>query len=145
MTAAAVRDRLQHALRLDPALEVRLLLNVARPPRDWRDESEFVREFAQKFRREHWPGSRRPAVYYDPRSLKSKVAERAVLHAKCVIVDDRRALVTSANLTGAALYRNVEAGVLVDDPAFAQQLRRQFDALVEARQVRRVPGIGDEY
>lgn len=36
------------------------------------------------------------------------------LHAKLVVADGERALVTSANLTQAALRRNVEAGVLLE-------------------------------
>ena len=35
-----------------------------------------------------------------------------MLHAKAVVVDDRAAFVTSANLTEAALDRNIEVGVL---------------------------------
>lgn len=40
----------------------------------------------------------------------------------------------------AAQRRNVEAGVLVRDRAFARALQGQFDALVEHGLVRRLPG-----
>lgn len=40
-----------------------------------------------------------------------------------------------------AQHRNVEAGVLVRSRHFTAQLRSQFDALVNARQVARVPGL----
>ena len=43
----------------------------------------------------------------------------AVLHAKLLIVDGRRALVGSANLTHRALTANLEAGVLIEDPDLA--------------------------
>jgi cardiolipin synthase len=36
------------------------------------------------------------------------------LHAKIVVADGQRALVTSANLTQAAMQRNIEAGVLLE-------------------------------
>jgi hypothetical protein len=43
----------------------------------------------------------------------------AVLHAKAVVADDEAVLVTSANLTEAALDRNIELGV---EPPFSPQL-----------------------
>jgi phosphatidylserine/phosphatidylglycerophosphate/cardiolipin synthase-like enzyme len=55
------------------------------------------------------------------------------------VVDDRVAFVTSANLTEAAQQRNIEAGVLVEGEGFARSLRAQFDALVDAGALRRLP------
>jgi phosphatidylserine/phosphatidylglycerophosphate/cardiolipin synthase-like enzyme len=46
----------------------------------------------------------------------------AALHAKVLVVDGRRALVGSANLTPRALGRNLEAGVLINDPDVAAAL-----------------------
>ena len=60
--------------------------------------------------------------------------------AKCVLVDDEVALVTSANITEWAQQRNVDAGVLVRSRHFTRQLRSQLDALVDLKQVRRLPG-----
>ena len=51
-------------------------------------------------------------------------------HSKVVIVDSAAALVTSANLSEAAAYRNLEVGVLVRDPEFASKLRQRFRTLV---------------
>ena len=79
-----------------------------------------------------------PEVYYDPRSLQAVGEESACLHAKCVVVDDARAFVTSANLTEAAQGRNIEAGVLLEDPLFARALRKQFESLVDRGYVRRL-------
>ena len=64
-----------------------------------------------------------------------------MLHAKCIIVDDELALVTSANFSEAAHSRNIEAGVLVDNAPFARALRRQFETLASSRLLLRVPGI----
>jgi phosphatidylserine/phosphatidylglycerophosphate/cardiolipin synthase-like enzyme len=47
-------------------------------------------------------------------------------HSKVIIVDSAAALVTSANLSEAAAYRNLEVGVLVRDPEFASKLRQRF-------------------
>lgn len=114
-----------------PELRVRLILNLARSHGDTTSTSELRRRFAADFFRRHWPGTRRPEIFYDPRALEAVGSTRASQHSKCVVVDDREALVTSANFTEAAQERNIEAGVLVRDPTFARQLREHFDALIE--------------
>lgn len=130
------------AQRMDevPDLQAQIFLHVPRGHRDTRYDSEILREFAAKFSRA-WPGKRLPAVFYDPRGLAAKPEERATWHAKCVIVDDDAAFVTSANFTDWAQQRNVEAGVLVRDRQLVAQLRGQFDGLVRSQQVKRVPGL----
>jgi phosphatidylserine/phosphatidylglycerophosphate/cardiolipin synthase-like enzyme len=57
------------------------------------------------------------------------------------LVDDELALVTSANFTEWAHQRNVEAGVLLRNRHFAGQLLQQFEGLIQAKQVRRLPGF----
>jgi phosphatidylserine/phosphatidylglycerophosphate/cardiolipin synthase-like enzyme len=47
-------------------------------------------------------------------------------HSKVVIIDSAAAFVTSANLSEAAAYRNLEVGVLVRDSEFASKLRQRF-------------------
>lgn len=115
-----------------PSLQVRLFLNIARPQGSRDGEMDIVRDFVGRFREKNWPDERPPEIYYDPRALAVDFRERAVLHAKCIVVDDRRAFVTSANLTTAAQEKNVEAGLLVNDRGIARNLRTQFDGLVTA-------------
>jgi hypothetical protein len=129
-------------LDANPSLDVRLFLNVGRTGNDTSTEQVLLGAFADRIRTQEWPGERLPAVYYDPRALAPTPSDRAVLHAKCVVVDDARALVTSANLTTAAQEKNIEAGVLIQDAGFAMQLRHQFDALIDGRRLRRLPGVG---
>jgi phosphatidylserine/phosphatidylglycerophosphate/cardiolipin synthase-like enzyme len=130
------------AARMDerPDLQVRLFVHVPREWRDTRHESELLREYAARLRSE-WPGARYPEVYYDPRSLASDPEVRATWHAKCVVVDEEVAFLTSANFTEWAQQRNVEAGVVVRDRHFAGQLLAQFQSLVQARLVHRLPGF----
>jgi hypothetical protein len=123
-----------------PGLAVRLFVHVERGERDTRHDSELLREFAVRFARQ-WPWPAKPEVYYDPRGLAMDKDARANWHAKCVVVDDEHAFVTSANFTEWAQQRNVEAGVLVHRTAFARDVRQQFDSLVASSQVRRVPGL----
>ena len=68
-------------------------------------------------RRWRWPADRRPSG-------------GAALHAKLLVVDGRRALVGSANLTHRALTANLEAGVLIEDPDVAAQLERHVRRLM---------------
>ena len=129
-------------VRMDehPTLRVRVFLHIGREWRDTTMESELLREFADELGRE-WPSSRRPEVYYDPRGLVEDGSLRATWHAKCVVIDDEVGFITSANFTEWAQERNVEAGVLIRSREFVRQLRGQFESLIEAKLVRRLPGF----
>ena len=139
--AEALFGELARRMDGEPALAVRMFVNVHRD-KSTEAEPVLVRAFAERFRGSIWPGRRLPVVYYDPRALAPQGGPRACLHAKCVVIDDTRAFVTSANFTEAAQARNIEAGVVVEDAAFAKQLRAQFDGLVESGVVRVVAGLG---
>jgi phosphatidylserine/phosphatidylglycerophosphate/cardiolipin synthase-like enzyme len=54
----------------------------------------------------------------------------AVLHAKVLVIDSRRALVGSANLTRRALAANLEAGVLINDARVASALEDHVRGLM---------------
>jgi len=121
-----------------PALAVRMFLNVKRPYGNSSTDSELIASFAQRFRAEHWPQDRHlPQIYYDPRSLAMDAKQRAVLHAKCVVVDGRVTFVSSANFTEAAHQRNIEVGVLLRSEAIAERLKAFFEDLISTCAVRR--------
>jgi phosphatidylserine/phosphatidylglycerophosphate/cardiolipin synthase-like enzyme len=83
------------------------------------------------FYRLMWPfGEPRPIVYFDPRTADARGA--ISMHAKCVVIDHECALITSANFTDRGQTRNIEAGVAIEDRAFAASLERQWLNLVEA-------------
>jgi phosphatidylserine/phosphatidylglycerophosphate/cardiolipin synthase-like enzyme len=115
-----------------PGLRVRLFLDVHRPPGDASLPEELLRRFAQRFRTQEWPGAELPELYYDPRSLDPEAVKRSSLHARCVVIDRRVALVTSANFTEAAQTRNIEVGALVRCERFAARLVGHFEALASA-------------
>jgi len=127
-----------------PGLVVRLFVNLRRLEHmSHASEPDVEDAFVSWFRREIWPWEALPEIYYDPRSLVALGEASACLHAKCVVVDDARAFVTSANLTEAAQDRNIEAGVLLEDPVFARALRKQFESLIDRGYVRRLTrGLG---
>ena len=51
------------------------------------------------------------------------------LHAKFIVADRKRAIVTSANLTAGGLDKNVEVGTQFDDADAVKALTRHFDQL----------------
>jgi phosphatidylserine/phosphatidylglycerophosphate/cardiolipin synthase-like enzyme len=120
------------AQQLDSKMEVcvTLLLNIQRKRGDTTAADQLVRRFADRFWSTDWPGSSRPNVYYDPRALELD-GPTGVLHAKAIVKDDEVVLVTSANLTEAALDRNIELGLLVCDHALAASVSTHFRTLIE--------------
>jgi phosphatidylserine/phosphatidylglycerophosphate/cardiolipin synthase-like enzyme len=136
--AAAVFRTLADRMAEEPRPNVRMFLNVKRPFGDTTTDGELVAAFAYRFRTQHWPSDRAlPEIYFDPRSLAIDAKQRAVLHAKCVVIDGRTAFVSSANFTEAAQERNIEVGVLVRSEIVAERLIAFFSSLVSTGAARR--------
>ena len=70
-----------------------------------------------------WPTEKREANEYGRRGL---------LHAKCAIADGRHILVSSANLTEAAMRRNIELGVLIESERYSSQVEEHIQWLIES-------------
>lgn len=124
-----------------PSLRVRMFFDLT--VGDERAQGPRTREgyearFVQRFLGSQWRGARIPEVFHDPRTLANA---QICFHAKCVVIDDALALVTSANTSAAAQEENIEAGVLVEDRLFALALGKQFDDLVSAGQLVPVQGL----
>jgi phosphatidylserine/phosphatidylglycerophosphate/cardiolipin synthase-like enzyme len=130
------------ARRMDaiPALRVTLLLNIQRKRGDGTASEQLVRRFADRFWKEEWPGSSRPGLFYDPRALDTE-GPGGVLHAKAVVADDEAVFVTSANLTEAALDRNIELGLLVRDRALAASVSSHFRGLIDGGLLHPLPMV----
>jgi phosphatidylserine/phosphatidylglycerophosphate/cardiolipin synthase-like enzyme len=121
-----------------PELSVTLLLNIQRRRSDTTASENLVRMFADRFWQSDWPGSSRPRVFYDPRALEQE-GPGGVLHAKAVVADDETAFITSANLTEAALDRNIELGVLIRDRTFALSIVGYFRNLIDHHRLKPLP------
>lgn len=121
-----------------PALRVTLLLNIQRQRSDTTASEQLVCRFADRFWKTDWPGSSRPNVFYDPRALDPE-GPGGVLHAKAVVADDEAVFVTSANLTEAALDRNIELGVLIRDRALALTIDGYFRSLIDRGLLKPLP------
>ena len=79
------------------------------------------------------------AIKWDARRYKH---DSQFMIPKCIVIDEDRALITSANFTEAAHERNIEAGTVITDTILARSLRGQFDTLVDHGALKRVPGLG---
>jgi phosphatidylserine/phosphatidylglycerophosphate/cardiolipin synthase-like enzyme len=134
----SVFSALTRRLRERPDIEVEFYVNLSSKTGDDEGEKAEVEAYLGHFAREHWPEDLPlPALYYDPEGRKQG-ASRTSLHAKCVVVDQRWALVTSANFTEAAQERNIEAGVLLDHAGLSGALVARFKALKDGAVLRRM-------
>ena len=117
---------IEEAWTFRPELEVVLILNV--PP----NEDAAVEKYAWSFWKYHWPWTRKPAVFYDPRGPEKTLVSPACQHAKCILVDGVTAFITSANFTESAHERIIELGVLFrDNPRVAESIRSKFESLIQ--------------
>lgn len=118
----SVNDALQDALRRQ--VKVRLVFESAEES-EGRLSFDRLGQLAQDVPGAEiyvWPLEKRPL---------SEEEYRGLLHAKCAIADDKRLLVSSANLTDFALALNMELGVLVTSNTVAKRVADHFRALVE--------------
>jgi hypothetical protein len=83
------------------------------------------------------------AIYVWPHEKRqpSPTGHKGVLHAKCAIADDHTILISSANLTDAALASNMELGVVIRNGGVPPQAKRHFDHLIASGALKRwAPG-----
>ena len=60
------------------------------------------------------------------------------VHAKCAVADEELAFITSANLTAAAMERNMELGVLVKGGNLPVELHQHLEALASTKIIEQV-------
>ncbi|PWQ93499.1 DISARM system phospholipase D-like protein DrmC [Leucothrix arctica] len=83
-------------------------------------------------------------LYIWPRENRETIAGGfARVHAKCVVADQKTAFITSANLTAAALDKNIEMGVHVKGGKIPLTIYQQFLGMIRAREI--TPYVGDRY
>ena len=134
-----VLAHLARRMDLHPNLAVVLCLDISRDSGNTSDDQAIISGFATRFRHAEWPGRRLPRLFYDPRSLARGAEERSVLHAKIALADSTHALIGSANLTEAALKRNIEIGVLIALPGLVALIRAHVEALIHNHVLVQVP------
>ncbi|MEP7124287.1 MAG: DISARM system phospholipase D-like protein DrmC [Byssovorax sp.] len=129
-----------HRRMAEHGVTTQLFLDISGNAPSAQAADELATKVIDKFFRDVWTfGSPKPDVYYDPRTAV-RGPPWASLHAKCIVVDDERTLITSANFTDRGQTRNIEAGVLIEDRGFAEELGAQWRQLIAARLVHRYAG-----
>lgn len=120
-----------HRAMAERGVEARFFLNLGHEEEKELGAEACARAEVRRFLDRNWPfGEPRPRFFYDPRTAVPK--KHISLHAKCVVVDERLSLVSSANFTDYGQDKNVEVGVRIDDRAFARLLVRQWNGGVSA-------------
>lgn len=118
-----------HAVMQERGVQTDLFLNIEASKTRESDLRAYCTLVVDRFLASNWPfGDPKPVIYFDPRTASTAVYSS--LHAKCVIVDGRFSLITSANFTARAQQRNIEAGVLIDDTSFAARFAAHWRGLV---------------
>mgnify|MGYP000138474710 FL=1 len=75
-------------------------------------------------------------LYVWPRDKRENIQGGfARVHAKCAVADSRLAFVTSANLTAAALDRNIEMGVQINGGSTPENMVAQFTSMISAKEI----------
>lgn len=115
--------------RVDRDVRVRMVLETAKDSQGSLtiDAAAAFGDLAGKCTFYIWPLERRQL-----HSDKS-----ASMHVKAALADDHTVLVTSANLTGAGLLRNMELGLLVKRGPVPGALAAHVDALIDQEVLRR--------
>ena len=128
---APLAERMQD----NPSLDVWFCLNVFWNRDPSTSPSDTVERFILRFYEENWPWGVHPRIYYDARGLED-ASTQASLHAKCLICDREKALISSANFTEAAQKRNIEVGIFASHAETVRRLAGYFDGLRNAKILR---------
>ncbi len=121
----AIENALSQAI--DRGVDVRLLLES--------EDKEGTSSFRSTIERLNVeiPGL---ALYYWPRvNRENVVGGFARVHAKCVVADRSKAFLTSANLTSAALDKNIEMGVRIDGGSIPATIEQQFIWMIRLKEI----------
>lgn len=132
-------ERLAERKRLRPALRIIFHVDVPRRAGDTATHEAIILRYANDFRDRHWPWQPAPEIYFDPRALNTESHLRASLHAKIVVIDRAKLLLTSANFTEAAHQRNIEMGILSQTTYLVEQVASYFEGLRQSGQLQRLP------
>ena len=134
----ALFERLAEKWSTNPKLRVIFHVDIGRKYGDPTPADQLIQKYCEEFRSKHWPWTPVPELYFDPRALEADGKVRASLHAKVVVIDRRKLLVTSANFTEAAQQRNIEIGVLCSLPYLAERVCTYLEGLRHSGRFRKI-------
>lgn len=128
-----------HGAMKERGVQARFFVDIPGEAPTPEEAHAYATEQIDAFLAANWTfGDPVPEIYYDPRTVARH--PYASLHAKCIVVDEQRALITSANFTARGQARNIEVGVLIEDRRFAVQLATHWNRLVSRGLIERYRG-----
>lgn len=117
--AKALTEAVERGVQIDVLLES----STAHGGRVDHDSAEAMRKAVPSARLFAWSAREKGAGDQYP----------GVVHAKGAVADGRVAFITSANLTSAAMERNMELGVLITGGNLPEELHNHLEALITTR------------
>ena len=76
--------------------------------------------------------------YLEIYRYSEKEDNMAALHAKVLMIDNKKSLITSANLSFHGLEKNIELGCLIESASYSQKLHILFSELIKTYKVKKV-------
>ena len=123
-------EELERSLERDVALRIVLGDREAHSDQEIdRQRQQLGRAVATGASLLQWPAERRP---------RDEQGHAGLMHVKAAVADSRVAFLTSANLTEAALERNMELGVFIRGGNLPASIDRLVDALIESGELQAV-------
>jgi cardiolipin synthase A/B len=123
-------EELEHSLERGVALRIVLGDREAHSDQELdRQRQQLGRAVATGASLWQWPAERRP---------RDEQGHAGLMHVKAAVADSRVAFLTSANLTEAALERNMELGVFIRGGNLPASIDRLVDALIESGELQAV-------
>ena len=114
-----------HVAMRERGVKAEVFLHLEPAPRG-ADVPGYIRSQVGSFLLANWHTPPFPRVYIAPHALEARAY--VSLHAKCAVIDERFAIVGSANFTQRGQERNIEVGARIESPRFASHLVAQFHA-----------------
>jgi phosphatidylserine/phosphatidylglycerophosphate/cardiolipin synthase-like enzyme len=69
--------------------------------------------------------------------IGSDLSDYTSLHAKLIIVDQRKLLLTSANFSYHGFHKNIETGVIIENHEISRDIWKQYHSLMKANQMKK--------
>lgn len=119
MTTGSVRllNALMEQVEAVPSLKVIVIGDSRR---------QFLEPFQLMWRKEVM----RPAIYIYKPGMETDTDDRSKMHAKTLIIDETRMLITSANMTGLAMTENIEVGISLEAPRAVRKISHMINELI---------------
>lgn len=122
MTAGSIRllNALMDQVEAVPSLKVVII-------------GDSKKRFLEPFNRMWKPEVTKPTIYIYKPGLETASDDRSKMHAKTLVIDETRMLITSANMTGLAMNENIEVGISLEAPRAVRKISHMINELIHRK------------